>query len=141
MPRPRTARKHNRITRLFVFALPTVLGWFMIVVLADLAVGLVLGRGDPPPRPPDLLLDGPTTAIAPDHEIDPRVNSPAMGGVSWSEDYWAQFRSLEYDYVPFLYTWHGDVDLPYFHSRNGIRRSYEPAGLPADAINKQGSTR
>lgn len=64
----------------------------------------MLGRGDPPAPPPDLLLAGPTTATVADggSEIDPRVNVPAMGGVSWSEDYWTQFHSLEYEFVPFL---------------------------------------
>ena len=111
---------------------PTVVGCLVLVLLGDLVIGALLGRGDPPAPPPDLLLPGPTDVVASD-EVDPRVNAVGMGGVPWSEDYWNQFHSLDYGVVPFLYTFQEDSDLPYIKVRNGIRHSYQQADLPADA--------
>ncbi len=111
---------------------PTVVGCLVLVLLGDLVIGALLGRGDPPAPPADLLLPGPTDVVATD-EVDPRVNAVGMGGATWSEDYWNQFHSLDYKVVPFLYTFQEDSDLPYIKVRNGIRHSYQQADLPADA--------
>ena len=111
---------------------PTVVGCLVLVLVGDLVIGALLGRGDAPAPPPDLLVAGPTDEVASD-EVDPRIDVPAMGGVSWSEDYWNQFHSLDYEVVPFLYTFQADSDLPYIKVRNGIRHSYQQADLPADA--------
>ena len=118
-------------------AVPAVVGWLVLVAVADLAVGALIGRGAAPEPPPDLLLAGPTSQ-APDDSggggtVDPRVDVAAMAGAPWAEDYWEQFHSLEYEFVPFLPSYQRDSSLPYINVEDGVRRSYQPAGLTPDA--------
>jgi lysophospholipase L1-like esterase len=113
--------------------IPTFVGWVVIVAALDLAIGAAAGRGDPPPPPPDLLLPGPTDELAENREVDPRVDVAAYADSPWNEEYWAQFRSLEFSYTPFLFATQDDSDLSYIQVRDGVRLSYQQEDLPADA--------
>ena len=131
-PKPSRPRRWGR-TALRV--IPAFVGWFVIIAALDLGVGAVLGRGDPPAPPPDLLLAGPgaTSQLSDGQEIDPRVDVAAYADSPWNRDYWAQFHSLRYSYTPFLYVRQNDSDFPYINETDGVRLSYEQPDLPADA--------
>lgn len=119
------ARPVGRVFRV-AYATVRIIGWIVIALALNYAAGWLwdewFGTHDQPVAAP---VSAQTTAELAD--------SPAMAGDPWAEDYWEEFRALDYEFHPFILSRVGDVDGTAIHVDGAVRRSYEPADLGPEA--------
>ena len=102
-----------------VWLLPRVAGGFAILLALDLAVGWAW---EEEAGGVHAAYDGSTLSDA------------AIRSSPWFDDYRGELASIQYDYVPFVNSAPRDFSGNYVNTVGGLRRSYEPADLPADAL-------
>lgn len=123
-------------------ALLAVTGWVVIIVALDLGLGGLVGlvRDQPTDAPAgdgerSEAIGGPAcldaSSITPENEAN--AADPAVRDAPWNREYWCEFGQLSGGYVPYLYYRLTDFHARHINSRDGVRRSYEPDGLGADA--------
>lgn len=127
-------------------ALPVVIGWLIIAVAVDIGLGAALDLARPnatiagPPTAPatvpaaneaatgTCLGESPMSA-----DLRQRAESPAYDTSPWILEYWCEFGRLSNDYVPYLYARQRDTYQRLITTVNGVRRSYQPDGIPRSA--------
>lgn len=128
----RARRRARRLGRALWRGVPTVVGGLVLLVALDWAVGAAWDRvvGDDP---------GPVSSVRPlaaqdlPPAEDPRVDLPALADAPWADRYFAELETLDFTYVPYIGPRERPVQGRYVSSADGVRGSYEPAGLAADA--------
>ncbi|MBL8774576.1 MAG: hypothetical protein JNK12_01540 [Acidimicrobiales bacterium] len=115
------ARPAGRVFRV-AYATVRVIGWVVIALALNYAAGWLwdewFGTHDQPVAAP---VSAQTAAELAD--------APAMVGQPWAEDYWEEFRALDYEFHPFILSRVADVDGTAIQVDGAVRRSYEPAAL------------
>lgn len=123
--RVRPRRGAGRSRRLVLRGLPTLLGWIMIVVALDWAVGAALGTGDDAPQQADTEVEGQIP-------LDPRADGAAMAAYPWRDAYFEELNSLSYDYSPYVLGRLGTNRGAYINTTPDGRRSYVPEAATGD---------
>lgn len=110
----------------FAYAGVRIVGWVVIVLALNYGLGWLwdewFGTHDQP-------VAEPVSA----QSADELASSPAMADASWARDYWEAFRSLDYEFRPFLLSRVAAIDTGGITVEGARRRSYEAPGLPEDA--------
>ena len=109
----------------FAYAGVRIVGWVVIVLALNYGLGWLwdewFGTHDQP------------VASSSAQSAEELAASPAMADDPWAPEYWAAFRSLDYEFRPFLLSRVGAIDTGGITVEGARRRSYEAPGLPEGA--------
>jgi hypothetical protein len=108
-PAPTAPVGARRVLRL----VPRVVGWIVIVVVADLVLGSLLNLG----TGTDAGVVAMTDEMA-----------AATSDTPWFDDYLAELRQVGQDFAPYVQTVERDATGRYINQRDGVRRSYDAVG-------------
>ncbi len=103
-----------------------VVGWVVIVAALNYGLGWLWDEWFG-------THEQPVAAAVSEQSAAELAASPAMAGAPWARDYWEEVRALDYEFHPYLLSRVAPVDGRYVEVEGAERRSYEPAGLAADA--------
>jgi lysophospholipase L1-like esterase len=113
-----------------------LLGWLTIVVLVDLAAGLLLGLEASRPVGAErfdleALAEG--RVVQDDEETMRAADAPAMRDAPWAPSYWEEFVRMRWDPGPYGTGQPSDVSGSHINVHDGLRASYVAPGTPEDA--------
>lgn len=103
-----------------------VVGWVVIVAVANYGLGWLW----------DEARGTHDQAVAPSMSptrVGALARSGPMRGVPWADEYWDEVAGLDVTFHPYVLSRVEPVAGRYVHQDGPVRRSYEPADLPADA--------
>lgn len=114
-----------------VRVVPAMVGALAVLVALDWGIGAAWDRGAGGSTVnPSAALSLASRDLPPAH--DDRIDSPALAGAAWADRYFAEMEALPITYEPFL----GPRELPvhgrHINSSDGVRASYEPAGVDGE---------
>jgi lysophospholipase L1-like esterase len=125
------AWRHDRVgdavRRVAGRGVPVLIGWAVIVVALDWSLGSLWEVDETEVR-------GQRQGQAAPGQIprDPRADGPAMEGIPWADDYFAELTTVQYEYSPYTIGHLGTTHGAYINTEDGVRRSYVPEAARGD---------